>query len=93
MANIPNSSRYRTAGRRTPSQFTTVSGGASWPSYHTAGSAGGARHSGTGNDLKHSGGGNWIWVIVFLALLIAFPVRTLSVLALLAFATWFLTKK
>ncbi len=93
MANIPNSSRYQTAGSRNPSQFTPASGGASWPSYHTSGSAGGPRNSGTGNDLKHSGGGNWIWVIAFLALLIAFPVRTLSVLVVLAFATWFLAKK
>jgi len=93
MANIPNSSRYRTAGRRNPSQGTAASGASSWSTYQTSGNADGAHYDATGNSRPCSGHGNWLWIIVLLALLIAFPVPTLTVLALLAFATWFMAKK
>ena len=92
MANIPNSSRYRTAGRRNTAQGTAP-GRPSWSVDHTSVIAGGIHRDDTGNNRPRSAGFNWFWFVAFLALLIAFPVPTLAVLALLAFATWFLASK
>lgn len=93
MANIPNSSRYRTTGRRIAAQGTVAPEASSWAAHQTSGNVGGTRRGATGNNRPHSRFGSWLWIIILLALLVAFPVPTLSVLSLLAVATWFMAKR
>ncbi len=92
MANIPNSSRYRTTGRSNSAQGTAAPMASSWSAHQTFGNASGSNYGATGSNQPHYQGGSWPWIIAFLAVLFAFPVQTLSVLALLAIGKWFIAK-
>lgn len=83
MANIPHSSRYRTTGNKASAN---------------TGAAAHARAAQHGNNAQNwsadqSSGMNWLWVIVGLGLLIAFPAPMLGLIGLALLAHWLFGKK
>jgi hypothetical protein len=86
MANIPNSSRYRTAGNK-PSAKTGAANG-----------TGSARNGHNAHDwpVNQTTGNNWLVGLVGLVaigLLIAFPYHVLGVIGFGLLLTWFFGKK
>lgn len=83
MANIPHSSRYRTSGNK--ASANTGATGRTWSAHN--GSSAQARTADQPSSM------NWLWVLVVLGLLIAFPYQVLGVIGLALIVSWLFGKK
>ncbi len=83
MANIPHSSRYRSAGNK-----ASANAGA-------AGLAWSAQNDSTahGRSADQPANMSWLWVLVGIGLLIAFPYHVLGFIGLALFIGWFVSKQ
>jgi len=83
MANIPNSSRYRSSGNKASANAGAA--GRKWSAHNDSNA-----HGGTADRPANK---NWLWGLVALGLLIAFPYQVLGFIALALFIGWFFGKK
>lgn len=83
MANIPNSSRYRSSGSRASANVGAA--GRTWSAHNNSNPRGIA--------FDQPASMSWLWGLAALGLLIAFPYHVLGVIGLALFVSWFFGKK
>ena len=83
MANIPNSSRYRSASNRASANDGAA--GRTWSEH--------IHNNPHDSNADPSANMNWLWVVVALCLLIAFPYHVLGAVGLAVTICWFFSKK
>ena len=83
MANIPNSSRYRSSGSKASANAGAA--GRTWSAPNDSNAHGGTADQPTSMS--------WLWVLVALGLLIAFPYHVLGVVGLVLIVGWVFGKK